>query len=253
MDFDQLQKSWAEWGRKDPLFAVLSEREKKHHRWNEDEFFKTGCSEIEHVMEYVDALPHPPPRTRALDFGCGVGRLTQPLCSYFEECHGVDVAPTMLSLAQKYNQRPEQCHFHLNQRSDLRLFPDRHFSFIYSHLVLQHMRPEFAEEYVREFVRLLSLGGIALFQIPSHLTLPPPSLGTRGIRSIKEGIRTVINGLTEHTVGHQAFPKQEAYGISRQRVSEIVEQAGGKVIDIRPEKFGLGEMGWENYFYTVTK
>ena len=30
---------------------------------------------------------------RALDFGCGVGRLTQALAGKFSECDGVDIAP----------------------------------------------------------------------------------------------------------------------------------------------------------------
>jgi ubiquinone/menaquinone biosynthesis C-methylase UbiE len=253
MEFRELQKSWAEWGRKDPFFAVLSLRDKKYNRWNEEEFFETGRREIAHIMEYVAALPSPPPYTRALDFGCGVGRLSQPLCSYFRECHGVDIAPTMLRLANRYNRRPDCCHFHLNERSDLKLFPDGHFSFVYSHLVLQHMRPEYAEKYIGEFVRLLCTGGIALFQIPSHRTDPEPSKAARLISRAKEGIRTVVNSVTERTAGYLMFPKQEAYGTSRERVADTVEGAGGRIVEVRPEKFGLGELGWANYFYTVTK
>jgi ubiquinone/menaquinone biosynthesis C-methylase UbiE len=76
---------------------------------------------------------------RALDFGCGVGRLAQALLPRFERVDGVDIAPSMLELAARYNKDPARCVFHLNERADLALFPDRSFTFIYTSLVLQHV------------------------------------------------------------------------------------------------------------------
>ena len=39
---------------------------------------------------------HTGPRKAALDFGCGVGRLTIPFAAYFDRLVGVDISPTML-------------------------------------------------------------------------------------------------------------------------------------------------------------
>ncbi len=48
---------------------------------------------------------------KALDFGCGVGRLTQALADYFNEVAGVDVSPTMVNKALEYNKKPTKFHF----------------------------------------------------------------------------------------------------------------------------------------------
>ncbi len=40
--------------------------------------------------------------TLALDFGCGIGRLTQLLCKFFKKCIGVDISKEMIKLANKY-------------------------------------------------------------------------------------------------------------------------------------------------------
>ena len=37
----------------------------------------------------------------ALDFGCGVWRLTQPLADHFKEVCGIDISPNFIELANK--------------------------------------------------------------------------------------------------------------------------------------------------------
>ncbi|HEV2762768.1 MAG TPA: class I SAM-dependent methyltransferase, partial [Pyrinomonadaceae bacterium] len=160
----KLQSDWHEFGRRDPLWAIMTEREK----WTLREFFESGVWEVDRVMSYVESLGLPLARRRALDFGCGVGRLTQALCRHFEECRGVDIAPSMIRLAEKYNRHKRRCRYVLNERDDLRVFADAEFDFIYSALVLQHMRPEVAERYVVELLRVLAPGGLLVFQLPAR-------------------------------------------------------------------------------------
>jgi len=112
-----------------------------------------------------------------LDFGCGVGRLTQAFCDYFAECHGVDIAPSMIELADRYNRRGAAARYHCNDRDDLSLFGDGTFCFVYSNLVLQHMEPAYSRKYIREFLRVLQPGGIALFQLPGE-PVREPDTGT---------------------------------------------------------------------------
>jgi hypothetical protein len=73
----------------------------------------------------------------------------------------------MIEGADRFNRFGDRCHYHLNVREDLSIFPDGAYDFIYSTYVLQHMHPTFARRYVEEFVRLLSPEGLALFQIPT--------------------------------------------------------------------------------------
>lgn len=171
MDLHELQRNWHEFGRRNALGSIftLTQSEDELPEWDRHEFFETGVEEIEHVVRYLDALELEIPRTRALDFGCGVGRLTQALGRHFDKCDGVDIAPSMIELAREYNALGDRCTYHLNARDDLRLFADDSFDFIYSTVVLQHIAPEYSRNYIREFVRVLASGGVALFDVPSEL------------------------------------------------------------------------------------
>lgn len=174
MELDKLHRTWNTLGEADPLWAILSEPEKTGNRWNLDEFLKTGEEEIRGLMGYVESLSVPPlTRGVALDFGCGVGRLTQALARHFDECHGVDIAETMLERARAINRHGSRCAYHLNQVNDLRLFHSDTFDFVYSNIVLQHMPLEASTAYLPEFVRVLKRGGLLIFQLPSRLATGP--------------------------------------------------------------------------------
>jgi len=78
----------------------------------------------------------------------------------------------MIDHARRYNAEVPACKFTLNTQTDLRVFGDDTFDLIYSRIVLQHQpHQEWIRAYLREFVRILSPGGIAVFQIPSGMPL----------------------------------------------------------------------------------
>ena len=77
MNIKRMRDNWNKWGETDPLFAILTDPQKQGGKWKLEEFFETGAREINDVMSYVEGLSIPLERQRALDFGCGVGRLTQ--------------------------------------------------------------------------------------------------------------------------------------------------------------------------------
>jgi SAM-dependent methyltransferase len=169
MELAEVQKHWDALGRTDPLWAILTVPTKRYGGWDLAEFFASGEREIAGVLREAGALGLPlTRRRRALDFGCGVGRLTQALCGHFETCDGVDIAPSMIEQARRYNRHGDRCRYALNAADDLALFPDDTFDFIYSFVVLQHVEPRFIERYLREFVRVLAPGGMVGVQIPSE-------------------------------------------------------------------------------------
>jgi SAM-dependent methyltransferase len=171
MNLEELQWNWNQFGKVDPLFAILTNSDKEDHRWNKDEFFNTGENEVKAAIDCIGSLNHKLAFGCALDFGCGVGRLTQALCRYFESCDGVDIASSMIELARRFNKYGERCRYHVNIDDNLRLFRNDSFDFIYSMIVLQHIEPRYSTQYVREFIRVLKPGGIAIFQIPSEILI----------------------------------------------------------------------------------
>ena len=162
------QKVWEDLARADPLWAILSQPAKKGNRWDLEEFFDEGQREIEQLMRTLRQFGLPVRTGAALDFGCGVGRLTQFLAEHYDSVVGVDISPTMLELAARFNWHGEQVHYALNTVDDLHIFQDAQFDLIYSNLVLQHVDPESAVRYLGEFFRCTHRDGFIVFQIPSH-------------------------------------------------------------------------------------
>src|SRR5579864_7962035 len=163
-DLQAHQQVWDQAGKEDPLWSVLSVPGMQG-RWKVDEFFETGVREIAEVMRYLERQGVAVKRGRALDFGCGVGRLSQALAAHFQAVDGVDISPSMIDNARRFNRQPDRCTYHLNFSRDLALFPDGSFDFVYSNIVLQHMDPEWARGYIAEFIRCLEPDGVLLFQM----------------------------------------------------------------------------------------
>jgi ubiquinone/menaquinone biosynthesis C-methylase UbiE len=176
MNLDDLKRNWEAFGERDPLWAILTDPSKKNNQWDVKEFFATGEAEVDCLMDAVAALSVSLRKDTALDFGCGVGRVTQALCTRFERCVGVDIAGSMIGLAREHNRFGERCQYFVNEADNLRMFGDDHFDLIYCNIVLQHIPPEYSIRYIREFIRVLAPGGLAVFQAPSHVA---PSLGQR--------------------------------------------------------------------------
>jgi SAM-dependent methyltransferase len=172
MELDELQRNWDEFGKQDPLWAIRTEPDKRGGKWDVAEFF--GSGEV-HVRELVGRLTELdlPTHGVALDFGCGVGRLTQAFADHFDEVWGIDIAPSMIEGAEAFNRHGSRVHYVVNDTSDLRRFDDASFDLVFSVIVLQHIRPDIALSYVREFFRICKPGGAVVFQIPSHMTCEP--------------------------------------------------------------------------------
>ena len=167
---DGVQEVWNTLARTDPLWAILSMADKKGGKWDVEEFFREGVAEVDEVLAVLVRTGNAIPDGKALDFGCGVGRLSQRLADHFKQVVGVDISCNMLALAREYNRHGARVEYIHNNVNNLELFGDGTFDFVYSNIVLQHVEPEYAIAYINEFFRLVRPGGFVVFQIPSRLT-----------------------------------------------------------------------------------
>lgn len=235
-ELDLLQRQWNDVGEEDPLYGVLTYRELRGGKWDPRAFFDTGEKEI---SELLDALKqhHKSPLEfgDALDFGCGVGRLTRALAKRFRSATGVDIAPAMISNAIALNKEIANATFTVNQTNNLAQFPTGSFDFIYSNIVLQHMPPSLAKGYILEFVRLIRPGGVAVFQLPVG-----PAWTTRGalLRLLPAALVRLVR-------------KRDMYAVSQAKVIDLVTSAGGTVTSVLDDSFA--GPNWISKRYVVTR
>jgi SAM-dependent methyltransferase len=239
------QRTWDELGRSDPLWAVLSLPEKRGGGWEIDEFLATGVREVSDVLDSVEALGIGLSRGKALDFGCGVGRLTQPLAGRFAEATGVDIAPSMIEMATRLNKLGDRCRYMLNTRGDLSVFADGQFDFIYSSITLQHIPPKLMKNYVAEFVRTLAPAGVIVFQLPSS---PPRTLRNRVKRLVPVSVR---NRLRRFRHGLRPQARMQMFWMTPRRVERIVRRSGGRIVAMHDD-YAAGS-GWTGKRYVVRR
>ena len=224
MTLKDVQRTYEDYGKDDPLYAVLSKKDAKGNKWDVEEFFADGRREISEAMQHLAQLDVAVNKGRAMDFGCGVGRLTQALCEEFDEALGVDISYSMIESAQKHNKHGDRCEYRVNTTDDLAQLDDASFDFVYSNISLQHSPPEASSNYIAEFFRILRPGGVALFQVPSGPRHDPGSLGAK-IYSIKRG------PLRRFWKRIRGMPPVEIHYINQSLVEKIITSSGARLVD----------------------
>ena len=168
MSFTANSKNWEGLAQDDALWAILTDPSKKEGKWEENEFFSTGETEIQTILNHLKQHSWIVSSNTALDFGCGVGRLSRALAQYFQQVVSVDVSETMIAKAKNLNSDYlNKIEFKHNPHSNLDLIPNNSISFIYSAIVLQHITKREAIFFIEEFLRKLEPKGICVFQLPT--------------------------------------------------------------------------------------
>ncbi|HYL92816.1 MAG TPA: class I SAM-dependent methyltransferase [Alphaproteobacteria bacterium] len=223
----ELQRDWDHLAQTDPLWAICSDPSKRHQQWTVAEFFATGEHEVGSVLSYLSSLRlHPDFAGHALDFGCGVGRLTRALAARFQECWGVDVSPAMIQKAKELNADCRKCKFALNESPDLRQFGSGQISMVYSSIVLQHMPRRQAEAYICEFIRVLKPQGILVFQVADRLKATAMER-LRGQLALRRRMRRVLPA---------ARPDEDRmvmHCMSEREVRRALPAEGVSLVDVR--------------------
>ena len=239
---ERLSREWDELADQDALWAILSNDPERRGRWDVVEFFATGEREVDDVLARADALERPAHHDVALDFGCGVGRLTRALAGRFERVVGVDVSPEMVARARELNADRPTCAFEANVAPDLGRFDDASFDLVYSSKVLQHMSsPSLACRYIGEFMRVLRPDGLVAFQlwtrIPGRRRLQPRRR-LYGLLAAARAPRPVLARLG-------LSPRGRGIAVPEAAVRRVVERAGARVALTAPD----GE--WGLWYYVV--
>lgn len=152
-------EDWAEIGSTEPFFGVIT-----HERFKRDviddaaiaDFFASGQGDIDRQLAHMRALYGEFQPNSALDFGCGVGRLTRPLAALTGDAVGVDISPGMLAEARRTP---------VDGATFVDAIPDRHFDWVFSLTVLQHIPPERGYDIIHRLLRAVAPGGGITLQV----------------------------------------------------------------------------------------
>ena len=159
----RMREDWNERARSDAKYFVAFGRRNQ----DEDEFFASGLDlALGLTPQFLRLPPRPAPRCRrALEIGCGLGRLMRPLSAHVGEIHGVDVSDEMVRGAHERLSALPNAHVHQGSGGDLAGFASESFDFVYSYAVFQHIPSrEVIFGYLREAWRVLAPGGVFWFQ-----------------------------------------------------------------------------------------
>jgi SAM-dependent methyltransferase len=159
-----MRADWNERAREDAHYYVAFGRRDQ----DDGEFLSTAADVVRDLEGELKRLPPdvPPASRRALEIGCGPGRLMRPMSRHFGEIHGIDISDEMIAQAREKLREIPHARAHHAGGSDLALFPNDHFDFVYSYAVFQHIpSADVVFSYLRETLRVLKPGGFARLQI----------------------------------------------------------------------------------------
>jgi len=159
-------ENWDRLAAADAMWTVVSDPSKFGGKWDPQEFFATGEPIIERISS-LENLGFQMQRATAVDFGCGLGRVSRWLAKCFSHVVGIDISPKMLDMAESYNAGKDAITFVQGNEKNIPL-ATASADFIYSFIALQHIPRPLQELYLREFARVVRPGGYLYFQTPSH-------------------------------------------------------------------------------------
>lgn len=267
MNWRTAARYWERAGRADPMAVILTGPDFQPARWDHAEFFAAGRADVENLMAKLRALAPHMPRRSAIDFGCGVGRISRALARHFDRVIGIDVAASMIDRARALNRDEPRCTFAVNRSRRLRGIRDDSFDLVYSRLVLQHIPPPAATVYLRELVRVLAPGGVLMFQLPEPLGLDlralyraerqaflqAPIADTRLKRITPKPLIRLYRRLRFRLITLERRPHDhmQMFGLSRAAVLDVASRAGARLLGLdADDSHGTPTPG---YVYWMTK
>ena len=131
---------------------------------NKAQFFASGVDYVNRLLGLVHKH-FGPVMGRALDFGCGVGRLSIALASRFTEVVGVDVSEEMLNLCRNNARQFGVRNIELVLSDDTLSRVTGQFDLVNTIIVLQHIPQERGIRIFQRLIDLTKVGGICSIQV----------------------------------------------------------------------------------------
>lgn len=175
-------RDWQQIGENHPFWGVLTMPEFRQDALTSESleaFYSSGRDHVEWLSGEVQRVFQTPlTSANALDFGCGVGRVTHAMTAVADHVTGMDISSGMLSQARKRE----------NSKASFvdRLGNDR-FDWLHSFIVFQHIPPARGLVILKDLLARLTPGGWATL----HFTVARTDLhrGKTALARLKQWVR----------------------------------------------------------------
>jgi 2-polyprenyl-3-methyl-5-hydroxy-6-metoxy-1,4-benzoquinol methylase len=231
-----IQETWQQLGKTEPYWSVLSNKKYLSSNMQDpatrEAFYYSGKPEMERVIKTLKRNDIELSNLKScVEYGCGLGRVTPWLAQHLQHVHGCDISAEHLKIA---GEHLKDCGIHnvdllqIKSVTDIENLP--RVDFIYSMIVLQHNPPPIIRYIIRNFMRALNPGGIALFQVPTY--------------------RPGYEFSLKKYLSKQARKNEiEMHVLPQMTIFEILHQEGCRLIEIREDGWvGFAAGGLSNTF-----
>jgi 2-polyprenyl-3-methyl-5-hydroxy-6-metoxy-1,4-benzoquinol methylase len=160
-------KVWRTWGDADPYFGVLSDEKfrRGNIKDNKEEFFAIGAADVSATLERYGRMFGAPSAGTALDFGCGVGRLSLALADRFDHVVGLDISPGMLAEARENAAARGRTNAAFALSDETLSGAPGQFDFVNSYIVLQHIAPARGLPIIQKLLAKVAPGGGCMIHV----------------------------------------------------------------------------------------
>jgi SAM-dependent methyltransferase len=220
-------RDWERFGHEEPYLGVLTHDDFLREALSAEvlaSFFATGEQHITEVVRVIESELDPGfvPK-RALELGCGVGRILVPLAERCEEVVGVDVSESMLREARRNLDQRGIRNAILVRADDSLTEVSGPFDWVHSYIVLQHIPPPRGSRLLARLVDLLAENGIGVVHLTFDSELPRRSRLIEWARRSLPGANALWN--RRHRLPADA-PWMQMYRYDLNRVFRLLQDGG---------------------------
>jgi SAM-dependent methyltransferase len=225
-------RDWDVLGELDPFWAVLTHQTFRGSVASDAEkleaFLASGRQHVARIWDVIESnLGGPFSPARALDFGCGVGRVVFPLAERCGSVVGVDVAESMLARARALCEALNVSNVRFAKCDDSLAGVDGAFDLIHSYIVFQHVPPRRGLRLLRQLIGRLNENGVGVIHVvydnPDMASLPP-----RLVKSLWRLLKRPFRRAPQMQMN--AYPLNEVY--------RIIQGSGIRQIHVLPTDHG---------------
>jgi SAM-dependent methyltransferase len=222
LHFNTIKQQWIDLGKTKPYWSVLSHDKFVNPSSGDIKtFYELGVVEFQFVINVLRRLDITlADYSTCLEYGCGLGRVTQAMSRHFSHTYGYDISNEHIELARNQLSKNETNNISFKVISELKELDSLpKVDFFYSQLVLQHNPPSLILYILEKLFKSLNKNGIGYFQVPTYLS----------------------NYSFHHEFHKNTNETFELHAIDQHKIFEIIETNGIKLIDIfEDNQIGLG-------------